>query len=197
MITLSACDDTSVKKEDDVVDTQENQTQDDNKTIEDENTNEDIYMKDGDIPKYFRTFGEYQEVDSSSDWSEQDSYVITHTFGDGMTVKMVFFDVDNAYNEFQFVATKGDETLVFDVDIDVQLTPRVKYSQPGKVVQGWMNFNGLDQDPVFALNTNWEYTVFDESDIPFMETMMNSFVLNINNYYNENIGADIVQPTSN
>ena len=163
--------------------------------IEDDQGDQDSYDKDGDIVKYFKTYGSLDLCGSDTDWSNEDCYEIEVGFDDGMTILMRHYDIEGSvYLTFDFIAEKDGATLMIQVDYYVGFDTSVKYFIGGTLVNGWLSYNGFDQSPMFELNQTYEYTVLGDNAIESMQAMLDNMVINLNTYFEENAGGPFVSP---
>jgi len=163
-------------------------------TTGDETPNDPAYYeKDGDIVKYFKTYGALDLCGSETDWSNENCYEIEVAFDDGMTILMRYYDIEGSvYLTFDFIALKDGETISIQVDYYLGFDTSVKYFIGGTLVDGWLQYNGYDQSPMFELNQDYEYTVLGDNAVESMQAMLNNMIIDLNTYFDENAGGPFV-----
>lgn len=190
LLTLSACDepvDDSPRTVDKT--TNEEVIGDDESN---EETNQEEYIKDGDIIKYFKTFG--TEKDCSDLWGSENALCYEIDFSnDGIDITMRYYDIEGSYYEtFDFVAKKNTASLVIQMDYQVRHDTSVVFSDGNQYIDGFLKYNGLDQTNPFDLNKTYEYEDWGNNSEESMQALLNLMILNVESYYQENIEASIV-----
>ena len=153
------------------------------------------YEKDGDIVHYFKTFGSLDLCGGETDWSNKDCYEIEVEFDDGMTVLMKHYDIEGSvYLTFDFIAEKDGASLLTQVDYYVGFDTSIKYYDGGTLVEGSLSYNGYDQTPMFELNQNYGYTVSGDNAVESMQAMLDTMIVNLNSYFEQNAGGPFISP---
>lgn len=159
------------------------------------NQDETSYEKDGDVVKYFETFGTKGSCDDDSDFSNNDCYVLEVEFDDGMTVLMRYYDIpDSVYITLDFVAEKDGVTLSNQLDYGLKIDTSVHYYHGSNTLEGWLTYNGYDEENMFVLNETYEYTVNGDDTISSMQAMLNGLTSHLRGYFEENVGGPFVNP---
>lgn len=151
------------------------------------------YEKDGDVKKYFTTFGNEEKCNDGTDWNDESCFIIEETFDDGMTILMRYYGIeDSVYLTFDFIAELNGETVEIQTDYMQELDTSVKYYKGASFVEGFLQFNGYDQTPLFELNQNYSYTELGDDSVDLMHALLAKMILNLDSYYDEFIGTTFV-----